>query len=142
MTTMPMMVNLSDVAPVDTRILALAMRSLVDSGRGLAMLRGIGKEELAIADRALCAEMAVDPALRVAALMRLRCLVEVFATSRLANLFLNVGYNLIAPAVEVAAAMRLNAERGFSAVKFERALAETMARMDAERREAGMGLAA
>jgi hypothetical protein len=142
MTTMPMTVNLSDVAPVDTRILALAMRSLVDSGRGLAMLRGIGKEELAIADRALCAEMAVDPALRVAALMRLRCLVEVFATSRLANLFLNVGYNLIAPAVEVAAAMRLNAERGFSAVKFERALAETMARMDAERREAGIGLAA
>jgi hypothetical protein len=142
MTTMPTTINPSDVAPVDTRILALAMRSLVDSGRGLAMLRGIGKEELAIADRALCAEMAVDPALRIATLMRLRCLVEVFATSRLANLFLNVGYNLIAPAVEVAAAMRLNAERGFSAVKFERALAETMARMDAARREAGMGLAA
>jgi hypothetical protein len=142
MTTMPMRVNPSDVAPVEARLLALAMRSLIDSGRGLAMLRGIGKEELAIADRALCSEIDGDPALRLATLMRLRCLIEVFATSRLANLFLSIGYNLIAPAVEVAAAMRLNADRGFSAVKFERALLETMARMDAERRRAGMGLAA
>jgi hypothetical protein len=142
MKTMPTTINPSDVAPVDARLLALAMRSLIDSGRGLAMLRGIGKEELAIADKALCVEVGGDPALRVATLMRLRCLIEVFATSRLANLFLNIGYNLIAPAVEVAAAMRLNADRGFSAVKFERALTETMARMDARRREAGMGLAA
>jgi hypothetical protein len=141
MTTMHS-VNPSDVALVDARSLALAMRSLVESGRGLAMLRGIGKAELAGVDRMLCAELGGDPAMRLAVLMRLRCLIEVFAARRLADLFLNTGYNLIAPAVEVAAAMRLNADRGFNPVKFERALVELMARIAAERREGGMGLAA
>ena len=58
--------------------------------------------------------------------MRFRCLIEVFAARRPADLLMHNGYNLIAPAVHVAARMRLNADRGFNPVTFERALRELL----------------
>jgi hypothetical protein len=67
-------------------------------------------------------ELDVDPAQRVAVLLRFRCLIKVCGARRLADLLMRRGYNLIAPAVHVAARMRLNADYGFNAVKFERAL--------------------
>jgi hypothetical protein len=67
----------------------------------------------------------------------------VFRARRLADLLLNNGYNLIAPAVHVAARQRLNADRGFNPSKFERALSELMAKIAAGRRHEGeVGLAA
>jgi hypothetical protein len=135
--------NLTDVALVDPRNLALAMEHMIATGRGLAMLRGIGKEELREVDTALAARLGHDPAERLAVLVRFRCLIEVFRARRLASLLLSNGYNLIAPAVHVAARQRLNADRGFNPVKFERALAELMAKLAAARRSDGeVGLAA
>jgi hypothetical protein len=44
---------------------------------------------------------------------------------------MHTGYGLIAPAVQVAARMRLNASLGFNPVKFERALIERLGRTSA-----------
>lgn len=122
MTMMPSTLNPTDVALVNPQNLALAMQHMVDTGRGLALLRGITKDELREIDALLSDRLGHDPAQRLAVLMRLRCLVEVFRARRLADLLIGTGYNLIAPAVRVAASMRLNADRGFNPVKFERAL--------------------
>ena len=132
MTTPNKALNLSDVTLVDPRNLALAMQYMVKTGRGLAMLRGITEAELREIDRALWDDLDNDPAERVAVLVRLRCLVKVFAARRLADLLMHTGYRLIAPAVQVAARMRLNANLGFNSAKFERALVEQLGRIDAE----------
>ena len=115
--------NLSDVALVEPRNL----------GRGLAMLRGITKAELREVDHALWDALGNDPIERLAVLVRFRCLIKVFGARRLHDLLMHTGHNLIAPAVQVAARMRLNADMGFNPVKFERALAELLAKGKAVR---------
>jgi hypothetical protein len=77
--------------------------------------------------------------------MRFRCLIKVFAARRLRDLLLNTGHGLFAPAVQVAARMRLNADLGFNPVKFERALVELLAKANTHARgptEVEMALAA
>jgi hypothetical protein len=68
----------------------------------------------------------------VATLVRFRCLIKMFSSRRLRELLMRTGFNLIAPAVQVAARMRLNADLGFNLVKFERALVELLSKRDAE----------
>jgi hypothetical protein len=129
MTTMLNTINLSDVPLANPAELARPMQYMVDTGRGLAMLRGISKAELAEVDHALWGELAADPVQRLAILTRFRCLIQVFGARRLADLLLHNGYNLIAPAVHVAARMRLNADRGFNPATFERALRELLSQL-------------
>lgn len=129
-------VNLSDVPLVDPQAMALPMQYMIDSGRGLAMLRGISKEELREVDHALWDALGAAPVQRLAVLMRFRCLIRVFGSRRLADMLLNNGHSLIAPAVQVAARMRLNADLGFNALKFERALQELMAKIAQGQRRA------
>lgn len=129
MTAMPISTNLSDVPPVNPADLGLPMQYLIATGRGLAMLRGISKAELAEVDEALWSELAADPEQRLAVLMRFRCLIGVFAAPRLAHLLLHNGFAVIAPAVHVAARMRLNARRGFSPARFERALRDLLSQL-------------
>ena len=124
MTTKLDSVNLNDVPRVSPQDLARPMQYMIATGRGLAMLRGLSQAEMREVDDALRNEL--DPAHRLAVLMRFRCLIQVFGASRLADLLMHTGYNLVAPAVQVAAGMRLNAERGFDAVTFERALQELL----------------
>jgi len=130
MTTCLTPVNLTDVARVDPKHLALAMQYMVETGRGLTMLRGITEAELRQVDQALWDELSSHPAERVAVLVRFRCLIGVFAARRLANLLMQTGYRLLAPAVCVAARMRLNADLGFNPGKFERALIKQLERID------------
>jgi hypothetical protein len=126
--------NLSDVALVKPQNLALAMQYMVDTGRGLTMLRGITKAELREVDHALWDTLGHDPIERLAVLVRFRCLIKVFAARRLRELLMHTGHNLLAPAVHAAARMRLNADLGFNPVKFERALTELLAKDNADRR--------
>lgn len=121
----------TDVCPVAPEALLLATRHLVDSGRGLAMLTGMSERELRCVDAAVWDALSADPAERVATLLRLRSLIRVFGARRLSNLFLQRGHSLIAPAVYVAARMRLSTQWGFSPVKFERALQDLLAQMGA-----------
>ena len=132
MTIQSNILNLSDVARVNPKTLALAMQYMVDTGRGLAMLRGISEVELREVDGALWDAMGDNPAERVAALVRFRCLIKVFSSRRLRELLMRTGYNLIAPAVQVAARMRLIANLGFNLLEFERALVELLGKSDYE----------
>jgi hypothetical protein len=132
MTTQINPLNLSDVRLVKQEDLALAMEYMVKTGRGLAMLRGITEAELREVDRALWDALGHDPLERLAVLVRFRCLIKAFASRRLSNLLMHTGYRLLAPAMQVAARMRLNADLGFNPVKFERALIEQLGRIDAK----------
>jgi hypothetical protein len=132
MTTQITPINLSDVRVVDAQNLALPMQYLVSSGRGLVMLRGVSEAELREVDRALWDELSDNSAERLAMLVRFRCLVKVFAARRLSDLLMHTGYRLIAPAVRVAAQMRLNADLGFNPIKFERALLEQLGKAETE----------
>src|SRR5438045_464922 len=105
MTTILNTLNPSDVPLVAPEDLALAMQYMIDTGRGLAMLRRLSMAEFREVDHAVWNKL--DPAKRVAVLARFRCLIRVFGASRLADLLMHNGYNLIAPAVHVAARMRL-----------------------------------
>jgi hypothetical protein len=127
MTTALNTLNLSDVALVNPAELLRPMQYLIDTGRGLAMLRGVSPAELREIDQAVWSKL--DPRERVAVLVRFRCLIRVFGARRLADLLLHTGHNLIAPAVHVAARMRLNADYGFNAHKFERALQDLLAQL-------------
>ena len=127
MTTALKTMNLSDVALVNPAELMRPMQYMIDTSRGLAMLRGISPTELREVDHALWSKL--DPRERVAVLVRFRCLMRVFGARRLAELLMHTGHNLIAPSVHVAARMRLNADYGFNAVKFERALQDLLAQL-------------
>jgi hypothetical protein len=126
----PTTVDLTDLPLVSPAKVMLPMRYLIDSGRGLAMLNGLSNGELREVDGAVWDQLNDAPKQRVAVLLRLRCLIRVFRARRLAALFLNEGFHLIAPAVHVASRMRLDADRGFNPLKFERALRGLLAQLD------------
>jgi hypothetical protein len=93
----------------------------------LVLLDGASNDELREMDHEVWNKLGADPAQRVAALLRFRSLVQVFKSQRLKALLLQKGFALIAPALHVAATQRLNAERGFNPLKFERAVQDAMA---------------
>ena len=125
----------NDVPQVSPDALALPMQEMIDAGRGLVMLRGISDRELREVEAAVWDRIDGSSCDKVAALLRFRCLIGVFAAARLQELFLRRGLALVAPALEVAARMRLNVQFGFNAVKFTRELEARLAELD-ERRSA------
>ena len=126
-------IDLTDVVLVSPHDMATAMQYFIDAGRGLLLLNGATPQDLRAMERAVWDKLDEDPVQKVATLMRFRCLVEVFAAPRLKALLLNKGFNLLAPALHVAASQRLNAERGFNPVKFERALVDLVVKLQAAR---------
>lgn len=120
----------TDVPLVAPEELTLPMQILIDSGRGLVMLRGLSESELRDVDAAIWQEWQGDAVRRTAVALRFRCLIAVFASRRLQDLLLQRGFSLIAPAVAIAAQMRLNTQWGFNPLKFERALRDLLARLD------------
>jgi hypothetical protein len=120
----------TDVTPVGSHELMLAMQHMIDTGRGLAMLRGVSNAELREVDQAIWDELAGDPTRRVAVLLRFRALIGVFKARRLRELLLHRGFMLIAPAVHVAARMRLSTVWGFNPLKFERELRDLLVQLD------------
>jgi hypothetical protein len=123
----------SDVPQVMAEDLALPMQHMIAAGRGLVLLRGISDTELRQVEHAVWDEIEGGSSVKVATLLRFRCLVGVFASSRLQQLFLRRGLALLEPALEVAAEMRLNVQWGFNPVKFTRALEARLAELDQRR---------
>jgi hypothetical protein len=122
-------IDASDVMPVGTHELMLPMQYMIDTGRGLAMLKGVTNADLRVVDGAIWDDLAGDPSRRVAVLLRFRALIQVFKARRLRELFLDRGFMLITPAVHVAARMRLNTQWGFNALKFERELQDLLGQL-------------
>lgn len=119
-----------DVPQVSPQSLAQPMQAMIAAGRGLVLLRGIADAELRAVEHAVWDRLGGTSSDRVATLLRFRCLVGVFATSRLQQLFLRRGLGLLGPALEVAAEMRLNVQWGFNPVKFLRALEAKLGQID------------
>jgi len=122
--------DVSDVPLVGPHELMVPMQHMIDTERGLALLKGVSNADLRQVDAAIWDDLSGDPARRVAVLLRFRALVQVFRARRLAELFLDRGFMLIAPAVHVAARMRLNTQWGFNPLKFERELRDLLAQLD------------
>jgi hypothetical protein len=125
--------DLNDVPHVSPEHLALPMRHMIDAGRGLAMLRGANDTELRDAENAVWEQIDACSQTRTAVLLRFRCLIAVFAAVRLRRMLLQRGFGLIAPALKVAAQMRLNTHWGFNPLKFAMALEALLAEIDESR---------
>lgn len=112
----------SDVPTVAAEDIAAPMRRLIAESRGLVLLRGLSPEDAALIEDSLRQRLGKDPSQQLAALMRFRALVEVFACRRLRELMMERGHEVIAPALQTAARLRLNLKWGFNPQKFTRAL--------------------
>jgi hypothetical protein len=123
---MAMTWDLSDVPAVETADLAAAMRTLIDNERGLVLLNGLSEDDMSAVQDDLQRRFQGDPQRALAVFVRLRHLVEVFSARRLQAKFLQRGYSLMAPAIAIAASLRLNANRGFSPQTFLMSLAEVL----------------
>ena len=110
--------DLSDVPAADAADLAAAMRALVENARGLILLNGAGEADLDAARVTLQDRHHTEPQRALTAFVRFRHLIEVFGARRLQQLLLDNGHSLIAPAIAVAARLRLNAHRGFNPQSF------------------------
>ena len=120
----------SDVPQTSSEALMLMMEEMIVTGRGLVLLRDMSDREVREIEKAVWERLDGTPAEKLAALLRFRCLIAVFAGARLRQLFLSRGLALMEPAVEVAAEMRLNVQWGFSPVKFLRSLQERLSDID------------
>jgi hypothetical protein len=124
---MAMTWDLTDIPAVDAADLATAMRSLIEDGRGLVLLNGATEADLDTARAALQSRHHAEPQRALAAFVRFRHLVEVFGARRLKDLMLGNGYALMAPAIAIAASLRLNGHRGFNPQRFLLSLQEALA---------------
>ena len=124
---MAMTWNLTDIPAVDAAVLAAAMRSLIEDGRGLVLLNGATDADLDTARVALQSRHHAEPQRALAAFVRFRHLVEVFGARRLKDLMLGNGYALMAPAIAIAASLRLNGNRGFNPQRFLLSLQDALA---------------
>ena len=119
-------IDYTDLPKVSPDSLMVAVQELVSGGRGLAMVRGISDGELRNLETTIWRKLEGTRAEKVSTLLRLRCVIGVFAAARLQRLFLHRGLALMRPAMEVAARMRLNVHLGFSPTKFVHALQERL----------------
>jgi hypothetical protein len=110
--------DLSDVPTVEANDLAALMRTLIENGRGLVMLRGLEDEDLSTVQAEAQRRFHGEPQQALAVFVRFRQLVEVFGARRLRNLMMDHGHALMAPAIAIAASLRLNANRGFNPQRF------------------------
>lgn len=115
---MTMTWDLSDVPAVEANDLAALMRILIENGRGLVLLRGLEDNDLSAVQAEVQRRFHGQPQKALAVFVRFRQLVEVFGARRLKNLMLDRGHALMAPAIAIAASLRLNANRGFNPQRF------------------------
>jgi hypothetical protein len=111
---MAMTWDLTDVPAVAATDLAAAVRALIEGERGLVLLRGLADDDLSTVQAELQRRFHGEPQRALAVFVRFRHMVEVFSARRLKDMMLDRGYALMAPAIGIAASLRLNANRGFN----------------------------
>jgi hypothetical protein len=124
---MAMTWDLTDVPAVETTDLAAAMRALIADERGLVLLRGLAEGDLDTVQAELQRRFHGEPQRALAVFVRFRHMVEVFSARRLKDMILDRGYALMAPAIAIAASVRLNANRGFNPQTFLLSLQDALA---------------
>jgi len=123
---MAMTWDLTDIPAVEADDLGAAMRSLIEAGRGLALLRGLSDADLDTAKASLQRRFHGEPQRALAAFVRFRHMADVFGARRLRDMMLDRGHALLAPAMAIAASLRLNANRGFNPQQFVLSLHQAM----------------
>lgn len=118
--------DLSDVPAADAADLAAAMRTLIENERGLVLLNGASEADLDTARAVIQSRHHTNPQRALTAFVRLRHLIEVFGARRLQQMLLDNGHALVAPAIAVAARLRLNGHRGFNPQRFLIALSDAL----------------
>lgn len=114
----------TDIPTVPRDALALAMRLLIDDGRGLILMRGASPEDRARLEKSFWAEFKGETAEGVATLLRLWSMIDVFQSRRLRALLLDRGFQLVHKALAEAAHQRINIAWGFNPQRFLMALAK------------------
>jgi hypothetical protein len=114
--------NLADVPVVDASDLGFVLQHLVDSGQGLALLRGLQETEIRDIEDRLWTEFQGANDARLATALRFRALLQVFASRRLKALFLERGFRLLLAVAHEAATRPLNVRFGFNSQRMLGAL--------------------
>lgn len=114
--------NLSDVPQVEASELDMPMRLLIETGQGLAFIKGLTEKEIREVEQQVWAAFEGTSEARLAVALRFRALIDVFGARRLKELFLNRGFKLIAAAIAEASTQRLNVRFGFNSQKLLLAL--------------------
>jgi hypothetical protein len=114
--------NLADVPVVNASDLGFAIQLLVGSGRGLAFLRGMHENEIREIEDRIWSEYQGSSEARLAVALRFRALLDVFASRRLKELFLDRGLRLLSAAAQEAATTPLNVRFGFKSQRLLLAL--------------------
>ena len=123
---MAMTWDLTDVPTVEVADLAAVMRALIDDGRGLVLRRGISDEDMNAVHAEVQRRFHGEPQRALAVFVRFRNLVEVFSARRLKDMLMEHGFPMIAPALAIAASLRLNAQRGFNPQHFLMSLQDAL----------------
>lgn len=110
---MPATIDITDVPSVDRADIECVMQHLIATGRGLAIIRGLSREEWDEIDTLIWSH-AWSPARRLAVSLRFRSLIAAFAARRLKSLLLQSGFAVLVASVHVAAHLRFNARFGFA----------------------------
>ena len=110
--------DLTDVPAVEVTDLAAVMRALIDDGRGSVLRRGISDEDMNAVHAEVQRRFHGEPQRALAVFVRFRNLVDVFSARRLKDRLMERGFPMIAPAIAIAASLRLNAQRGFNPQHF------------------------
>ncbi len=128
----------TDVAPVSVRELATALKVLSEDGRALERAADWTEDDFRRVEQVFWQRCGRDRQRKVAALVRLRCLVEVCRARAMRNLMAEHGAACVAAILATAATMRLNIAVGFSPVKLGCAVRDALSSQD----ESAMGAAA
>lgn len=106
--------DISDVPPVSTVELAIAVRLLIGGGKPLANAAGATERDLREVESELWRRHSGIAGRKLAVVLRLRALVDALGARRIAKLIGDTGNGAKLALVEAAAGLRLNAERGFA----------------------------
>lgn len=119
--------DLSDVPAVSSAQLGGVMNILVSQGRAGVLFRGPDATDRAEVEAAFWQTHDGATADGVATLLRFWALVDLFQNRRMATVFRNRGYAILAVAAQAASNMRFNANWGFNPQRFMWALDASMA---------------
>ncbi len=105
--------DISDVPPVSTVELAIAVRLLIGGGKPLANAAQVTERDLRGVETELWGRHEGIAGRKLAVALRLRALVAALGARRIAALIGDTGNGVKPALVEAAASLRLNAGRGF-----------------------------